>query len=59
MKEDYLEIIKALDTSIKKNIELWHEKRIEQIRLETANKRHLEDYKFEKIKQMKKMEKPW
>jgi len=41
--------IKVLEETIKKCILLWHEKCLEQIRLETANKRHLEELKSQLI----------
>lgn len=30
-------------------IEEWHEKRMQQIRLSSANRKHMEDYRFELI----------
>ena len=33
----------------KKLINFWHEKRLEQIRLETANLRRIEEYKYNAI----------
>lgn len=36
----------------KKLINFWHEKKMEQIRLETANLRHIEEYKYRAIEEI-------
>lgn len=48
-------IMQALDEAFtygKKLLNMWHEKKLEQIRLETANLRRIEEYKYHSIEEI-------
>lgn len=48
-KSEFKELIDYAAEHIRKIIYLWHEKSLEQIRLESANKRRIEEYKYNAI----------
>ena len=48
-KDEYLKILETAFGYAKTLIMLWHEKSIEHIRLTSANKKHLTDYKQKQI----------
>ncbi len=51
-KQDLKEFLDRALEHGKELIKIWHEKKLEQIRLETANLRKIEEYKYHAIEEI-------